>query len=118
EERNCRGNTKWYWVRDHLGRWVHVHGKLEKMMAETLTRLGIRWRKETEGFPYKLYGTFHTYFPDFYLLDHDLYIETKGWVSLEKYEKDCAKIQMMVEKGYNIEMLFLEDIKLLEELTV
>lgn len=39
------------------------------------------------GFPYSLNGNQHTYFPDFYLPLHEVWVEVKGY----KTEKDIAK---------------------------
>ncbi len=39
---------------------------------------GIRFERNSEGFPYIFRGRSHRYYPDFYLPDEDKYVEVKG----------------------------------------
>jgi len=59
-----------------------LNGSWELTVAKWLDDNNIKWTNKIEPFTYKWNGGDHLYFPDFYLLDHDWYIEVKG------YERD------------------------------
>ena len=52
----------------------------EVIVAKYLEDNQINWIRPNTGIPYIYDGSEHLYFPDFYLIDYDLYIETKGLV--------------------------------------
>ena len=57
---------------------VVLDSSLELAMAIKLDELNINW-KRCDRFPYKdLTGKEHTYTPDFYLIDYDIYLDTKN----------------------------------------
>ena len=48
----------------------------------------IKWTNNIDnGFKYEWNGGIHIYFPDFYLIDYDVYIEVKGY----ERERDRCK---------------------------
>lgn len=54
----------------------------ERSFAANLSSRGIKYRFESASFPYILE---HTYNPDFEMIDHGFFIETKG--RLDRYSK-------------------------------
>ena len=62
-------------------------GKWELDVAKSLHSNNIRFTNIINPFEYIWEDGVHLYFPDFYLLDHDIYIEVKGY----KRERDICK---------------------------
>ncbi len=62
-------------------------GKWELDVAKSLHSNNIRFTNIINPFEYIWEDDVHLYFPDFYLLDHDIYIEVKGY----KRERDICK---------------------------
>lgn len=48
----------------------------------------VNFKRNTEGFSYKLDGVQRSYFPDFYLVDDDVYVEIKGYYDNKTQEKE------------------------------
>lgn len=80
--KNVSGRTKIY---EYKG--TKVKGKWELLVAETLDFENIKWTNNIKPIPYYWKKSWHLYFPDFYLLDHNIYIEVKGY----KTKRDEAK---------------------------
>lgn len=72
---------------DYLGNKCTHLGSWEALIAKLLTENNIHWIKEQHSFDYIFNNSIHSYYPDFYLPDFDLYIEVKGMET----EKDRAK---------------------------
>lgn len=54
----------------------------EIIVATHLDMLGVNWCRNTVGFPYiTLDGKNRKYYPDFYVIDYDVYVEYKGWIT-------------------------------------
>ena len=83
---NVSGRTKLYDKIDSHGNLVKLKGKWELWFAEWLDRNSIKWTNKIKGFEYQWEGS-RTYFPDFYLLDYDRYVEIKGYERLRDKEK-------------------------------
>lgn len=66
---------------------VKLKGSWEVETAKWLDRQNIVWHNTIKGFDYEWQNSIHTYFPDFYLPDYDVYIEVKGY----ERERDRAK---------------------------
>jgi hypothetical protein len=91
-----------------------LKGSWELMIAKILDNLKIKWTNIIEPFPYFWNEEWHLYFPDFYLIDYNKYIEVKGYErerDLKKWE--CVK-NLVVLKGKEIELLKLNDKKIFE----
>lgn len=59
---------------------ITVDGKWELAVAKHLDTLKVKWKRNTERFPYtNLKGKASTYCPDFYVFDWSCYIEVKGY---------------------------------------
>jgi hypothetical protein len=63
----------------------------ESIFANYLNKNDIKWIKNTKPFKYIFENEEHSYYPDFYLKDFDLYIEVKG----HETEKDKAKYKVV-----------------------
>lgn len=66
---------------------INLKGSWEVKVAEWLDAQGIRWESEVNPKPYYWNGDWRLYFPDFYLIDYECYIEVKGY----RTERDIAK---------------------------
>ena len=67
---------------------------------------GIKFRRCNEHFDYVFEGKKHKYYPDFYLIDEERYVEVKGFPS----KRTDAKIQSVRDKGFKIDVLGKEEI--------
>lgn len=76
----------------------------EKVFMKFLDEHSIRWIRNTDKFPYLLEDKKHNYIPDFYLLDYDMYIETKGFVR----KSDPLKFEAFPDNK-NLTLLVYED---------
>ena len=89
------------------GREVEMDSSWEVLMAQRLDELGVRWiRDNSLKLGYITRGRRkRKYIPDFYLPDHDLYIEVKG------YWTDAARHKMKDVQDRNpVRILILESI--------
>lgn len=66
---------------------INLKGSWEVKVAEWLDAQGIRWENEVNPKPYYWNGDWKLYFPDFYLIDYECYIEVKGY----RTDRDVAK---------------------------
>jgi len=64
-----------------------LKGNWELLVAKFLDSKGIKWTNIVEPFTYIWKGSKHLYFPDFYLLERDEYIEVKGYERPKDVEK-------------------------------
>lgn len=71
---NVSGRAKIY---EYNG--VKLKGTWELQIVKSLDKLNIKWTNDIKPFPYFWNNKWHLYFPDFYLIDYDLYIEVKGY---------------------------------------
>lgn len=70
---------------------THVTGSWELEVAKSLDEQNISWTNKIDGIPYTFENQSRTYFPDFYLIDFDKYVEVKGFVR----DKDLAKWKVL-----------------------
>ena len=70
-----RGHKCWY--ESPIAGKVYLRSTYELEYCKYLDRNGIQWKQNTEGFTYEFKGKVHRYFPDFILLNENLYIEIK-----------------------------------------
>jgi len=64
-----------------------LKGSWELETAKWLDRQNIKWTTVKEGFDYFWENSLHTYYPDFYLPEYNMFIEVKGY----ERERDKAK---------------------------
>jgi len=89
------------------GKKVSMDSTWEVAMAKRLDDLGVRWvRDDTLKLSYLTRGRRkRKYIPDFYLPEHDLYIEVKG------YWTDAARHKMKdVQKRNPVKILIVESL--------
>jgi len=68
-----------------------LKGSWELLVAKWLDENNIKWTNIIEGFDYEWEGSKHIYYPDFYLLEYDKYIEVKGF----ERERDRCKWEVV-----------------------
>jgi hypothetical protein len=73
---------------------IKLKGKWELRTAQWLDENKVKWENESNPQPYYWNDNWHLYFPDFYIPDHNLYIEVKGY----KTVRDDAKWSQFKEK--------------------
>lgn len=83
---NVSGRVKIYEVQSSTG-ITKVKGKWELAVANYLNENQISWTNNIKPFNYTWQDKWHLYFPDFLLLDKNVYIEVKGY----KTDRDEAK---------------------------
>jgi hypothetical protein len=64
-----------------------LKGTWELETAKWLDRQNIKWTNISKGFDYEWKGSTHIYYPDFYLIEYDRYIEVKGYERERDREK-------------------------------
>lgn len=74
-------------VKKYLYNGVWLDGNWEVIFAKYLDSQNIKWNRPKQGFKYIWNNGNHIYYPDFYLIDYDLYIEIKG----QETERDHIK---------------------------
>lgn len=80
-------------------------GKWELKVAECLVNENIEFTNIIEPIEYEFNGNEHSYFPDFYLPDFDLYIEVKGLVREKDPYKWSAVPNLVIFKQTEIKRL-------------
>lgn len=64
-----------------------LRGNWELSVAKWLDKNNIRWTNKINGHTYTFKNRDHLYFPDFYLIDLDIFIEVKGYErEIDKYK--------------------------------
>jgi hypothetical protein len=94
---------------------VKLKGSWELKTAQWLDSQGLKWIHEDGPFPYVWEGKNKNYFPDFFLEEHNLYLEVKGY----KTERDKAKwnqfphVLLIIDKDiiHHLDVLKLEDLR-------
>lgn len=87
---------------------VYLRSSYETRYAMWLDSNCIKWRQPLEAFEYEYAGKVRRYYPDFYLIDTDEYVELKGF----KTKQDEAKWKAFPKK---LKILYGKDIEKLEE---
>lgn len=88
-------DVAWYRVSNILGEEYIVRGLLERDLAELLNTEERLWVRKVYLTYYDSDGNYHTYAPDFYLPEEDLYLEAKGYFS----DEDKHKLNLVVEQN-------------------
>ena len=113
KKRGRKGKRRGLWSKrsDYVtleGATVSMDSTWEVACAQRLDELGIRWmRNPSIKLEYTTRGRrARNYIPDFYLPDHDVYIEVKG------YWTDAARHKMRdVQERHPIRILILESLE-------
>lgn len=96
------------------GATVSMDSTWEVACAQRMDSLGVRWiRNPSIKLKYTTRGRrARNYIPDFYLPDHDVYIEVKG------YWTDAARHKMKdVQKRHQVKIVILESLSEIKELS-
>ena len=72
------GRCKWYDYKLQNGETVKVQGKWELAYVKYLDKNNIKFKCHRGRIPYVSNGEEHSYYPDFYLIDSDEYIDVKN----------------------------------------
>lgn len=77
-----------------------------------LDKLGIKWRRPTEKFPYTFDEKLRYYTPDFYLIDENTYVEIKGYKTPKDEAKwKCFPANLRILRGEDLIQLGILDIE-------
>lgn len=82
-------------------------------LAIWLDQNGIIWERPNKGFEYVYEDKKHIYYPDFYLLQLDVYVEVKGFEREKDKYKWEALNNLIVIKSKEIEDIHLNKFNLL-----
>jgi hypothetical protein len=85
---------------------VKLDSNFEVEFAKELDRLKINWKRNTTRFYFIWNGIKTYYVPDFYLIDKDLYIETKGYWYKDKKERILKAVKV---SGINLQIVMQTD---------
>lgn len=97
---NVSGRAK---IIDYNGK--KLKGKWELQIAELLDKYKIDWTNDIEPIPYFWNNNWHLYFPDFYLIKQNKFIEVKGY-ERERDRKKWENVNnLIVIKEKEIEIL-------------
>ncbi len=100
-EGSGRGIKTWY--NSSIAGRVYLRSSYELKYAKWLDKNNIKWIQNTKSFPYKFENVNRKYYPDFYLIDDDCYIEVKGF----KTRQDVAKWEYF---PFKIKVIYKKDI--------
>lgn len=88
------GRTKKIHYKSNIAGEVLLDGTWELKVAMFFDQNDIKWERNKKRFLYKDKDKERTYCPDFFLVDSNLYVEVKGYVT----ELDKIKWQQFTEK--------------------
>ena len=102
---NNEGHCKWYSISN--GEMdIKVQGGWEKIVAETMTILKIKWERKV-----LVYNKIKRYTPDFYLPDYNIYLEVKGWWK----DRDIEKTELVLNE-HSIDLRVIDNLKQIKEI--
>lgn len=84
---NVSGRVKSYDCVDSFNNKVKLKGKWELKVATYLNDNNIKWTNKITPSPYFWNNDWHLYFPDFFLIDSNVYLEVKGYQRDRDIEK-------------------------------
>jgi hypothetical protein len=95
------GRSKGCWYESKIAGRVYLDSSCELAYAKWLDKQNILWKKNHKKFPYTWENKIHYYIPDFYLIDKNEYIETKGFETEKdgyKWKEFPHKLTILKEK--------------------
>lgn len=101
----------WHTSRTFIYKGIKLDSSYEVRLAEDLDRNNVKWVRPN-FFVYEFKGEEHRYYPDFYLPEENIYIDTKNDYLINNPNpkfgiKDLEKIQLVSEQN-NIKILVLD----------
>ena len=105
---------KWYKLQNIKQEEFIVRGNWEREVGEILNNENIYWVRK-KYLKYQKNNIIKTYSPDFYLPEHDLYIEVKGYYSQHDKEKiDLVRNQNSIK----LILIFDKDLKIIRNIGI
>lgn len=101
-----RSLTTQGWLDSPVAGHVHYQSGYERKFMLWLDAHNINWIRCKERFPYFIDNKKHTYNPDIYIVDFDMYVEVKGGIRAN----DPVKFEAFPEDK-NLVLLLAEDLK-------
>lgn len=83
---NINGKVKKYKYNN-----VSLDGTWELIFVQYLDKNNIKWKRPNKGIEYVWENTIHIYYPDFFLVDYNVFVEIKGFQT----PRDIAKWKMI-----------------------
>jgi hypothetical protein len=107
--RENAGRSKKFKIKDSFGKEVVLQSSYELKCSEILDEMKIKWIRPS----YLKYDDTRKYFPDFYLLDYDIYLDPKNsylaQMDQDKIDKviktNNVKVYILTEENINREYL-------------
>lgn len=96
--RSGAGRGKKYVVKDSFGKTTHLQSSFEFRCAKILDSLNIKWERPK----FLCYGD-KKYFPDFFLVDYDLYLDPKNSYLAKLDQQKIDRV--MKENAVNVRIL-------------
>ena len=84
-EGSGRGKKTWY--NSAIAGRVYLRSSYELEYAKWLDANGIDWNQNEDKFPYQWEGTTKNYYPDFFLVKENIFVEIKGFATKKDLEK-------------------------------
>lgn len=81
---------------------IKLDSSWELIVAKYLDSLNIKWIRNKNSFNYEWDNKIHKYFPDFYLVDYDYYIEVKGYERKRDLSKYNSLKNLIIIKNNEI----------------
>ena len=91
-----------------------LKGNWEFTIAKILDKFNIKWTNKIKPFSYYWNDSWHLYFPDFYLIDYDKYIEVKGYEREKDRKKWESVHNLLIIKEKEMDALKLNEDKIFE----
>ena len=106
------GCGKGAWITNLANQPIYLQSSFEIRMAILLNKANILWERP-QGIQYMIDGSEHRYYPDFYLPEHHIYIDTKNNYLMEKDKEKIenvsfqnnVKILMIGQNQINIDYI-------------
>jgi len=95
-------NRNGLWYESNIAGKVYLESSYELLVAQELDKNKILWCRP-KYLQYNINGVEKKYYPDFYLMDYDIYLDPKNFFLIEK---DTIKIELVV-KQKNVRILIL-----------
>lgn len=106
---NKNGRVKKYKFKD-----VSLDGSWELLVAKYLDENNINWIRPNKGISYIWNDSQHKYFPDFYLVDFDFYLEIKGYETNRDKEKYKVVKNLFVFRKKEIKQILNKEFNLFD----
>lgn len=83
-------------VEPETGRTIDLQSSWEKIIAEKLNELNLRWSRPSKRFTWNDGIAQRTYLPDFYLPDFDLYLDVKNQVGIAQQKQKIQEVSKQI----------------------